>query len=476
MFLHQLPIFRNKTFSLILLIGLFALTSVGSHARVRLPAVFSDHMVLQQNTRVAIWGWAEPSEKGIRIVGSWNPKDTVVVNASNGAAWSAMLPTGAAGGPYTLTVLGSSKVELKNVLLGEVWVCSGQSNMEWSVNAGVIGSEAEVPKANQPNIRIFQIPRLSAAYPQQDCPATWTECTPETMRSTSAIGYFFAKEVQQKMNVPVGIIVSAWGGSIIDDWYRKELFEADKELQSVFVGEQVPWAPSEAGVIYNAMIAPIVPYGIAGALWYQGEANVSKPQSYAHQMRVLIEGWRKDFGRDFPFYYIQIAPFTYGDTPAYLLREQQAKALSIPKTGMVVVSDLVENVKDIHPKNKIDVGKRLANLALADTYGQKMANPYSPMYKSMKVEGNKVRLTFDHAEGGLKSNGKSIGPFQIGGEDRRFVDAQAQMKGNEVVVWSKEVKKPVAVRFNFDNASTPNLFSREGLPVAPFRTDDWEVK
>jgi sialate O-acetylesterase len=459
-----------------LLIAILLLLNLSSFAKITLPSVFSDNMVMQQNAEVAIWGWTIPSGK-VQLVASWSPNDTIVATAANNAFWSTKIKTIQAGGPYTLTILGGDKVVLSNVMLGEVWVCSGQSNMEWSVNSGITNGEQEAAQANHPNIRIFQIPKISAAYPQQDCKATWTTCTPETMRATSAIGYFFARELQKNLDVPIGIIVSAWGGSIAEAWFKKELFESDAVILASFVEVKAPWAPAVPASIYHGMITPILPYGIAGALWYQGESNATKPESYSHLMRTLIESWRQDFGKEFPFYYVQIAPYAYGSNDkAYLVREQQTKALEIPRTGMVVVSDLVEDVKNIHPKNKLDVGKRLANWALAETYGKKIGAYKSPLYQSMKVEKNRIRVYFANAENGLKSTNKTIPHIQIAGEDRRFVEASAEIKGNTLVVSNKTVKNPVAVRFCFDNAAISNVFSQEGLPVAPFRTDNWEVE
>jgi sialate O-acetylesterase len=281
-----------------------------SLASITLPAVFTDNMVLQQNAEVAIWGWGNPGEK-LKIIGSWNNKDTVVATAQNNSAWNTRIKTIQAGGPYTLTIIGSSTVTLKNVMLGEVWICSGQSNMEWSVNYGIANGEEEAALANHPNIRFFHIPKIGAAYPQQDCKANWAVCTPQTMRATSAVGYFFGRELQKNMNVPIGLIVSAWGGTPAEVWVQQELVENNPALKASTYDDKASGWPSAPGTTYNSMIAPVVPYEIAGAIWYQGESNRYKPQTYAQLMRTLIESWRKDFNKDFPFYYVQIAPFTY---------------------------------------------------------------------------------------------------------------------------------------------------------------------
>lgn len=447
--------------------------SIHMFGKIVLPSVFTDHMVLQQNSNAAIWGWAEPAET-IRIVTSWN-NDTVKVKADNSAKWSTSITTIGAGGPYTIQILGSEKVQLNNVMLGEVWICSGQSNMEMSVNWKLINGEEDAAKANNPNIRIFHIQKVGADYPQQDCRAQWTVSTPETMRATSATGYFFARELQQKLNVPVGIIVSAWGGTPAEVWIEKNRVLNDPVLNKEKVSKQYEWWPTTPGTLYNSMIAPFVPYEIAGAIWYQGEANVENYPIYSSLMKTMVENWRSDFKKEFPFYLVQIAPFTYGANSyaPYLREQQELAAKSIPNSGMVVISDLVDDVKDIHPKNKLDVGIRLAMMALAETYKQNVGEYKSPVYESMKVEKDKIRLSFSNASAGLKSKGKTPERFMIAGEDKVFVPATAKIEGNQVIVSAKAVKNPVAVRFNFDDASMPDVFSTAGLPLAPFRTDKW---
>jgi len=442
--------------------------------KITFPSVFSDNMVLQQNSKVAIWGWAGPGET-VKIVASWNTKDTVKVKADNSSEWKTSIQTIGAGGPYSIKILGSGNAELKNVMLGEVWICSGQSNMEMSVNWKLINGEEEASKANNPNIRIFHVQKIGAEYPQQTCEATWTMCTPETMRATSATGYFFARELQQKLNVPVGIIVSAWGGTPAEVWIEKSRIENNPELNKSKITEHYDWWPSAPGTLYNSMIAPIVPYGIAGAIWYQGEANCSNYPIYSSLMKTLIENWRADFKKDFPFYLVQIAPYNYGDkgTSQYVREQEEMVTKTVPNTGMVVISDLVDNIKDIHPKNKLDVGKRLANYALAETYKQNIVAYKSPAFQSMQVTKDKVRLTFSNVTTGLKSTGKTPAQFLIAGDDKNFVPATAKMDGNNIVLSSKLVKVPVAVRFCFDNTSMPDVFSTEGLPLAPFRTDKW---
>jgi sialate O-acetylesterase len=295
------------------------------------------------------------------------------------------------------------------------------------------------------------------------------------MRSTSAVGYFFARQLQQKLQVPVGIIVAAWGGTPAEVWMERSLVENDPELNEVRYRREIDFWPDKPGVLYNSMIWPIMPYGIAGAIWYQGESNCPNHRVYSRLMKNLIENWRDGFNNDFAFYQVQIAPYDYGDggTSEFLREQQEIVTRTVPKTGMVVISDLVDNIKDIHPKNKIDVGKRLANYALAETYRLDVGMYRSPSFESMKVEKNRVHLYFSNAPTGLNSTAKAPSKFLVAGEDGNFVPATAKIEGNSVVLSSRAVKAPVAVRFCFDDTSTPDVFSTEGLPLAPFRTDKW---
>lgn len=457
-------------FLLILFVSILSLTS---NSKIVLPEIFSDNMVLQQNSKVAIWGWAEAGQT-VKIVASWN-NDTVKAVANNSAKWETNLSTINAGGPYNIEIIGSNKHVLKNVMLGEVWLCSGQSNMEWSVNAKIMNGEEEAALANFPNIRIFHIQKMGAEFPQQFCEANWTECTPKTMRATSAVGYFFARHLTQKLNVPVGIIVSAWGGTPAEVWIEKNRILNNPDLEKSKYKEVFKWWPGEAGSLYNSMIYPLIPYNIAGAIWYQGESNCGNYQIYSELMKTLIENWRNDFKKDFPFYFVQIAPYNYGEngTSEFLREQQDIASKKVPNTGMVVVSDLVDNIKDIHPLNKQDVGKRLANYALSETYKINVGDYKSPAYNSMKVENGKIVLSFNNASSGLKCSEKTPLKFLISGDDKNFVVADAKIVGETIILSSKLVKTPVAARFCFDDTSVPDVFSNSGLPLAPFRTDNW---
>lgn len=451
----------------------FVLTPLLLNAQLRLPPLFSDHMVLQQNVDAPIWGWSWPGSE-VTVKGSWNNEEVKVKTQNNGA-WKAAVKTPSAGGPFFITITSGEVIELKDVLIGEVWICSGQSNMEWSMN-GAIDGKAEVPNANLPMVRMFQGKKMAADYPQVKGEGEWKTTTPENAQWFSAVGYFFGKKLNRELNVPVGLINVSWGGTPADTWIPENVVLNDPELSAANakLKEYDHW-PKKPGAVYNAMIHPLLPFQIAGAIWYQGEGNTGAPLAYKKMMENLIQSWRNGFDKDFPFYYVQIAPFTYGDIETgTLIREQQVKMLEIPQTGMVVISDYVEDVKDIHPRYKQPVGERLANYALAETYGKEVPHK-SPLYKSMKIEKNKIRITFENAPNGLISKGGDPTEFLIAGEDQKFVPAKAKIEGSAVIVSAKEVKSPVAVRFGWPNASVPNLFSKEGLPVSCFRTDDWPI-
>jgi len=450
------------------------LLASSAQAEVRLPSTFGSHMVLQQKTTLSFWGWASPSEE-VRITASWAKESLVAKTSAQTARFQVSLETPAAGGPHQIRVeAGSSHVLLEDVMVGEVWFASGQSNMEWTPSAGLDDAAAEITAADHPGLRFFTVPKATADAPQVDGPGQWSVSTPETMPHASAVGYFFARRLEAALHVPVGVVNSSWGGSPIETWMRPELVLADPVLAKEAAENNPTWSPIKPGAAYHAMVAPWLGFPIAGALWYQGEANVAHPASYAALMEKLVLGWRADWARDVPFYYVQIAPFRYGDHDrAARLREQQQRALRVPRTGMVVTGDITSDPGDIHPKNKQDVGLRLANLALAHTYGVAGIVARSPMYESHAVEKGRVRVRFSHAERGLLVKGPQVRALFVAGADQHFVPAQAKVEGSTLVVWSKEVKDPVAVRYAFSNDATLSLFDEGGLPVAPFRTDGW---
>ncbi|GAB3275070.1 sialate O-acetylesterase [Larkinella harenae] len=450
--------------------------SVTAYANVSLPAVLNSNMVLQQQTELTLWGWADPTEK-VTVSASWTSQP-VSTTCADDAVWKVSLRTPKAGGPYTITINGHNKIELTNILIGEVWLCSGQSNMEMSAGWGAKDAQAELPTAYNTNIRFFKVPKRAANAPQMDVRASWAVCDSVTLKNFSAVGYFFGKKLQHTLNVPIGLIDASWGGSFMDSWVPETVAMLYPETRrSAQTMPKVPWAPNKPGVLYNGMIAPLTAFPVAGAIWYQGEANRHDAPAYYKLTHALVDAWRGMWQREIPFYYVQIAPYTYGDKyQTAATRESQAKAMDIPKSGMIVTTDLVDNIKDIHPAYKKEVGGRLANWALAETYGQKVGLYKSPQYHSMQVDGTKIRLTFDHAPNGLVSKGTAVSELEIAGADQVFSKAQGRIQGNMLEVWSDAVKNPVAVRFAFRDAPEPNLFSKEGLPVIPFRTDTWDLE
>ncbi len=443
-------------------------------AQVSLSSPFTDHMVLQQRSNAPIWGWGAPGEK-IKIIGSWSIKDTVAVTVNPSGCWKTEIKTPKAGGPYTLQVNGTSEIELTDVMIGEVWICGGQSNMEWSHLGSVSNKEEEIAAATHTNLRIFHVGKQGAKSLQNRCDATWEQCTPSSMKRTSAIGYYFARKLMQDMNVPVGIIVSAWGGTSAELWMPEDSTATHAVLKLNDIKEAY-YRPNSFGELYNQMINPMASYKLAGAIWYQGESNIPVADTYALLMKKLINSWRTTFDKDLPFYFVQIAPFVYNNDPDSLpavLREQQELAMkTIPNSGMVVINDLVDDIKNIHPKNKLDVGIRLANMAMAKSYGLPITSYQSPTYKSVEFKRDKAYISFYDIVTDLEIKGEHSVGFKIAGDDGEFVDASAIIDDGVVIVRAKGVKNPVAVRYCFDRATIGNVFTKEGLPLAPFRTDN----
>ncbi len=483
-------------------------------ADVRLPAVIQQRMVLQRDMPLPIWGWADPGEDVTVKIG----ERQATSKADDNGRWMVKLEPMSAGGPFEMTVAGKNTITLANILVGEVWLASGQSNMEMSVAASAFPKK-EIAAADYPNIRLFSVPKVPAGEPVRDIDAKWKVCSPDVVHNFSAVGYFFAREIHRRLDVPVGVIASAWGGTAIQPWtppegfalvggfedtlkkladagpvYRKAVgkvlgdYESwlPKARQALDENRDIPAPPAwpthplasnaEPTGLYNGMIHPLVPFAIRGAIWYQGEANCADGLRYALMMKALIEGWRKVWGQgDFPFYYVQIAPYGryYAEKSLPYLWEAQTASLNIPNTGMIVTTD-IGDLEDIHPKNKQEVGRRLALWALAKTYGHKDIVHSGPLYKFMEIEGDKIRIHFDHLGGGLASrDGKPLSWFEIAGADQKFVAAEATIDGDTVVVSSKDVAEPKAVRLGWSNVAEPNLMNKAGLPVSPFRTDRW---
>ncbi|RTE55397.1 sialate O-acetylesterase [Arenibacter aquaticus] len=461
------------------LLGLLLFLSVvNSYGEIWLPSILSDNMVLQQESDVTIWGWTTATSEEITVYGTWN-NEKVTTKAFQGV-WSLQLPTPKAGGTYTVVVEGHEKLELKNVLIGEVWLGSGQSNMQWTPKNGLDNVEEEIENANYPEIRFFQVAQQISDTPQDQLKGKWEVCTPETMKKFSSVAYFFGRELHQNLKVPVGVINSSWGGTPVEVWLKKELITENVELKEAAKKlNEVAWWPTNAGLAYNAMIHPITKFDIAGFIWYQGESNRVNPKSYFTSFPLMIKSWREEWGKDLPFYFVQIAPYKYDDpfgTDAAHVRDAQLYTMkNVANTGMVVTND-IGNLENIHPTNKQDVGHRLGLWALGKTYGKEGLQYSGPVYESMEIKNKKIVLQFNHADKGLMKEGKELREFYIAGEDQVFYPAKAKISGSTVVVSSSKVKKPVAVRFAFTNGALPNLYNVEGLPVSAFRTDDWELK
>jgi len=439
-------------------------------ANIRLPSILGSNMVLQQQSQVRLWGWGSPGEK-LFITTSWNRSiDSTVVNGNG--KWQLMVQTPAAGGPYNITFKGMNTIILENVLIGEVWLCSGQSNMEMNYNWGVPQMKTDIPTAGNPSIRFFQITKTTAEAPQEDCEGSWVLCDSNSVKTFSAVGYYFGRKLNSDLNIPIGLIHASWSGTPAEAWTPDEMIYGNPVLlKAAETLKTSQWWPVTPGLAFNGMLAPITKFNIAGSIWYQGESNTNTAASYQQLLTTMIGSWRKKWNKTFPFYLVQLAPFNYGNNNIGAeLREAQTQTLSLPGTGMVVTTDLAEDTNDIHPRNKRDVGVRLARLALSYTYHIDEGNVESPMYDHMEVDGKQLILFFRNTGKGLVSKEKDVKGFVVAGEDGVFHDAEAKIKDNRIVVSSKAVEHPVAVRYAFTNTAIGNVFNKEGLPLAPFRT------
>ncbi len=459
---------------LVLFFVLAAAIPLTARGDVKMPKIFGDSMVLQQKSQAAVWGWAEKGEEVTVSLGETKAS----AKAGEDGKWSLKLATPAAGGPFEMKIKGKNEITLKDVYVGEVWICSGQSNAEWTVNISA-SPDVERELAKHPKIRMIKVGHNPAEKPVDDINGQWQVCTPDTASNFSAIGYFFARHLQAELDVPVGIISTNWGGTICEAWTSNEKLKTDPDFAPILQRSEKFQAgnPNQASVLFNGMINPIVPYGIRGAIWYQGESNVGRAVQYRKLFPAMIIDWRERFGQgDFPFLFVQLAPYRYGNNLLPEQWESQLKTLSLKNTGMCVTTDIA-TVGDIHPPNKQDVGRRLALWALANTY-EKASLPFSgPLYDSMAVEGNKVRIKFKHSAGlHARGNMGQVTQVTIAGEDQKFVAAKAKVDGETVVVESEQIAKPVAVRFGWNELAEPNLFNGARLPASPFRTDDFPLQ
>ncbi|RMF40778.1 MAG: sialate O-acetylesterase [Planctomycetota bacterium] len=494
----------SKFFSWAVLLGAVTAAQTAM-ADVRVPNIFSDHMVLQRDQPNKVWGKADAGESVTVSIGDAVKQTTADADGN----WSVMLDPLAVGQPRTLTVsCDHNKVVIKDVLVGEVWICSGQSNMEWRVN-NVNDPDLVKATARFPKIRMINYPNTGSQEPIWTHPdANWMVCSPETVGDFSGVGYFFGLQLHQALGVPVGLINNAWGGSAADAWINRDLLEADpvykptmdrwKQMEAQYAALSAKSELTQAeqrqlaqlkrqmtgnqrpGNIYNGVLKSHLGYGIRGAIWYQGESNASRAYQYRHIFPKMIQNWRDEWGAgDFPFYWVQLADFRAekpepSESDWAELREAQTMTMSkLPHTGQAVIIDVGEG-KDIHPRNKLTVGQRLSRWALAHDYGFDVAAA-SPMYKSMEKKGDRIILSFEHVHGGFRpfDVNEPIG-FAIAGQDRKFVWAKAKIvDGNRIEVSSPDVPDPVAVRYAWADNPVCNMYDQLGLPLTPFRTDDW---
>jgi len=491
-----------------------------SSADVRLPKVFGDHMVLQRDKPPIIWGWAAPGEKVTVTLG--NQKTETKAEATG--KWETTLAPMRAGGPLEMAVSGKNRIVFTDILVGEVWLCSGQSNMEWLLR-NTDNAEEAIKAANFPDIRFLTTEKKASPQPLPDIKGAWAACSPQTADSFSAVAYYFGRKLYNELKVPIGLINSSWGGTLSEVWtpvagyelgaglggFIQKVKQADQEYRQLLPlklkeieawtakaerafkqGAEIPlqpeWPrhplysagfPDQPTLLYNGMIHPLVPFAIRGAIWYQGEANaiIKDGLLYYEKMKALIGGWRKAWNEgDFPFYFVEIAPLAaaYEGDELPKLWDAQRASLGIPNTGMAVTTDIA-NLKDIHPRNKLDVGYRLALWALAKDYGRADLVFSGPLFRSMETRGPEAVISFDHVGGGLMAygGGGELTWFEIAGADKVFKKAEARIGGDKVIVWNETVPAPAAVRFAWRRDAQPNLMNTAGLPASPFRTDNW---
>jgi sialate O-acetylesterase len=515
----------------LLALAVLLLTTMSAYADVALNGLFADHMVLQRDMPVSVYGMAEPGEK-VSVALAGQDKSAT---ADKDGRWIVNLDAmKASTNPVAMTVAGKNKLAINDIVVGDVWVCSGQSNMEFTL--GGCNTPQDIAAADFPTLRQIKAEGRPAGRPGNEVPGRWEVCTPASAPGFTAVGFYFARRIQKETGLPIGLIYANWGGTRIEPWTPLFAFEMEPPLANVVTeikkredeyrndigksliaverwvadarsalatpGGEIPSTPQIPNspftdpnfptALYNGRIHPFVPYAIKGALWYQGESNGGEGEEYYHKMRALIGGWRKVWNQgDFPFYFVQLANFDQpnqdpaGGNGWARVRMAQSKSLQIPNTGMAVIIDVGE-ANDIHPKNKFDVGERLARWALHNDYGKKDMVVSGPLFKSMKVEDGKIRIFFDSAGSGLmigkkegrnptaEDKGGKLNRFSIAGEDKKWVWANAVIDGATVVVSSPDVPKPVAVRYAFSmNPEGCNLYNNEGLPASPFRTDEW---
>ena len=462
-----------------ILTALLAATTAG--AKVTLPKMFSDGMVMQRETNANLWGTAKGSAT-VSITTSWDGK-TYSVKAGKDGKWKTSVPTPKAGGPYRITLSDGEETVLDNILIGELWLCSGQSNMEMPMkgfkNQPVENAVEDILHSADSQLRLFTVKRNSRFAPIDTVSGHWSEAAPASVREFSATAYHFGRELRRMLGVPVGLIVTSWGGSACEAWMKADWLKAFPDAKIPATEADVKSKNRTPTVLYNGMLHPLIGITMRGVIWYQGEDNVPRYKTYANMLTTMVRGWRAEWGQgDFPFYYCQIAPYDYSlidwTTNSALLREQQSKAeLMMPNAGMAVLMDAGLEY-GIHPRKKHLAGLRLALLALKNTYGVEGLTAESPYYKEVKFQGDTAVVTFERAGMWVYgSNGLKSDLFEVAGEDRVFHPAKAWIERSKVYVKSDAVKRPVAVRYAFKNWAMGDLYC-DGLPLPSFRTDNWE--
>jgi sialate O-acetylesterase len=468
------------TFLALLLIPFFA------SANVTMPSFFSDGMILQQQTNASLWGWAKPNAT-IKIITSWNNKAYNTTVDLKGK-WTIKVATPIAGGPYNISISDGTPVVIKNILIGEVWFCSGQSNMEMPMKGfkdqPIKNSNDAIFNATNNQIRIYNVPRAVERIAKDTTKRnTWKNANPENINNFSATAYYFGRLLQQQLKVPIALIHSSYGGSPVEAFMNDASLKTFPEIKIPSDTSTIKLTNKIATTLYNGMIHPIMGYTIKGCIWYQGESNFDKPDQYEKLFPAMVSLWRNEWAQgNFPFYFAQIAPFNYASLPttdnseknnsAYL-RDAQRKALyNIPASGMISLMDAGEE-KSIHPADKEIAGKRFAYLALGDTYMHKGFAFQSPQYDSLKIKDSVATIKFKYVPNGITSFSKPITQFEIAGEDKKFYTAKATIKNGTIQLTATEVAKPIAVRYAFKDFIIGELFSNEGYPVSSFRTDDW---
>lgn len=436
-------------------------------ANLKLPAFFCDNMVLQQNSSVKIWGWAKNTET-IKLQTSWDNQiyqDTADLNGN----WLIEIKTPSYGGPYVMNIEGYDKINIKNIMIGEVWLVSGQSNMEWSINNKINNGDVEALKAQYPNIRMFNTFSKTSVVPEDDVYGNWEICNPTNVRNFSAVGYFFARKINQTLDVPIGIINSTWGGTPAEVWTPDDAITSDPILlKNALEKPESKWGPSEIGLLYNSMIAPLTRYKIKGCLWYQGESNTDYADTYDRLLSSMVTSWRKAWTYDFPFYFVQIAPYIYyeSDHGARLRMAQSRAAKLIPKSEMVVISD-IGDIKDIHPGNKQDVGLRLANIALAKDYNISIPHLHGPVLEKTEINNNIIKLYYE-SSGSLKCTASCLDAFEIADASRQYVKAKVSINKNIITLEADGIRFPILARFNGCNSCDALLTDDSNLPASVF--------